>query len=112
MFRFGRAGHNAWMAALGARRHLYVRELEWEAAHTVLDLGGSLAVNGVRLALVRDTKLYRALVVALASPNLVEAATLAFPGLMRPTGSCNIIDRMAQAIVHDCSERGNLPPNF
>jgi uncharacterized protein (DUF58 family) len=31
---------------------------------------------------------------------------------MRPTGSRNVIDRMAQAIVHDRDERPSLPPNF
>ena len=31
---------------------------------------------------------------------------------MRPTGSRNVIQRMAQAIVHDRSERASLPPNF
>ena len=31
---------------------------------------------------------------------------------MRPTGSRNVIERMAQAIVHDRSERASLPPNF
>ena len=57
--------------------------------------------------LVRDSKLYRALVVAFALAEvLVEGGErVGIPGLMRPTGSRNIIDRMAQAIVHDRSER-------
>src|SRR5271167_357849 len=64
--------------------------------------------------LVRDTKLYRALVVALALAEvLVEGGErVGLPGLMRPTGSRNVIERMAQAIVHDRSERSSLPPNF
>ena len=55
--------------------------------------------------LVRDTKLYRTLVIALALAEvLVEGGErVGIPGLMRPTGSRNVIDRMAQAIVHDRS---------
>src|SRR5271157_6338029 len=94
--------------------HLYVRELEWEAAHTVwiwADRSPSMAFAS---PLVRDTKLYRALVVALALAEvLVEGGErVGLPGLMRPTGSRNVIERMAQAIVHDRSERSSLPPNF
>jgi uncharacterized protein (DUF58 family) len=64
--------------------------------------------------LVRDTKLYRALLVALALGEvLVEGGErVCIPGLMRPTGSRNVIELMAQAIVHDRSERQSLPPNF
>jgi uncharacterized protein (DUF58 family) len=31
------------------------------------------------------------------------------PGLMRPTGSRNVLDKMANAIVHDVTERASLP---
>jgi uncharacterized protein (DUF58 family) len=34
------------------------------------------------------------------------------PGLMRPTGSRNVLDKMANAIIHDVTERGSLPPTF
>jgi len=34
------------------------------------------------------------------------------PGLMRPTASRNVIERMAQAILHDTSARPSLPPSF
>ncbi len=94
--------------------HLYVRELEWEAAHTVWiwpDRSPSMVFAS---PLVRDTKLYRALVIALALAEvLVQGGErVGIPGLMRPTGSRNVISRMAQAIVHDRSERNSLPPNF
>ena len=64
--------------------------------------------------LVHDTKLYRTLVVALALAEvLVEGGErVGIPGLTRPTGSRNVIDLIAQAIVHDRSERPSLPPNF
>jgi uncharacterized protein (DUF58 family) len=94
--------------------HLYVRELEWEAAHTVWiwpDRSPSMVFAS---PLVRDTKLYRALVVALALAEvLVEGGErVGIPGLMRPTGSRNVIERMAQAMLHDRGERASLPPDF
>jgi uncharacterized protein (DUF58 family) len=94
--------------------HLYVRELEWEAAHTVWIWPDRSPSMNFASPLVRDTKLFRTLVVALALAEiLVEAGErVAVPGLTRPTGSRNIIDRMAQAIVHDGGERTSLPPNF
>jgi uncharacterized protein (DUF58 family) len=94
--------------------HLYVRELEWEAAHTVWIWPDRSPSMNFASPLVRDTKLYRTLVVALAlSEILVEAGErVGIPGLMRPTGSRNVIDRIAQAIVHDSAERPSLPPNF
>ena len=94
--------------------HLYVREHEWEAAHTVWiwpDRSPSMAFAS---PLVRDTKLYRALVIALALAEILVAGgeRVGIPGLMRPTGARNVIERMAQAIVHDRGERSSLPPNF
>jgi uncharacterized protein (DUF58 family) len=94
--------------------HLYVREQEWEAAHTVWIWPDRSPSMNFASPLVRDTKLFRTLVVALALAEvLVEAGErVGIPGLTRPTGSRNVIERMAQAIVHDNSERGSLPPNF
>ncbi len=94
--------------------HLYVREQEWEAAHTVWiwpDRSPSMVFAS---PLVRDTKLYRALLIALALAEvLVEGGErVGIPGLLRPTGSRNVVERMAQAILHDSSERASLPPNF
>jgi uncharacterized protein (DUF58 family) len=94
--------------------HLYVREQEWEAAHTVWiwpDRSPSMVFAS---PLVRDTKLYRALVISLALAEILVQGgeRVGIPGLMRPTGSRNVIQRMAQAIVHDRSERASLPPNF
>jgi len=94
--------------------HLYVREQEWEAAHTVWIWPDRSPSMNFASPLVRDSKLFRTLVVALALAEiLVEAGErVAVPGLMRPTGSRNIIDRMAQAVVHDNAERTSLPPSF
>ena len=94
--------------------HLYVREQEWEAAHTVWiwpDRSPSMAFAS---QLVTESKLYRTLVVALALAEvLVEGGErVGIPGLTRPTGSRNVIELLAQALVHDRSERASLPPHF
>jgi uncharacterized protein (DUF58 family) len=91
-----------------------VREQEWEAAHTVWiwpDRSPSMVFAS---PLVRDTKLYRALVIALALAEvLVEGGErVGVPGLIHPTGSRNVVERIAQAIIHDRSARTSLPPNF
>ena len=94
--------------------HLYVREREWEAAHTVWiwpDRSPSMVFAS---ALVWETKLDRALVVAFALAEvLVEGGErVGIPGLMRPSASRNVIERMAETIVHDPTERASLPPSF
>jgi uncharacterized protein (DUF58 family) len=94
--------------------HLYVREHEWEAAHTVWIWPDRSASMVFASPLVRVTKLDRALVIALAlSEVMVEGGErVGIPRLMRPTASRNVIDKIAQAIVHDASERTSLPPSF
>src|SRR5271156_3651401 len=77
--------------------HLYVREQEWEAAHTVWiwpDRSPSMVFAST---LARDTKLFRALVIALALAELlVEGGErVGIPGLISPTASRSIIDRIA-----------------
>src|SRR5437667_1644815 len=94
--------------------HLYVREQEWEAAHTVWlwpDRSPSMAFKS---ELAQEPKLDRCLVVAFALAEvLVQAGErVGVPGLMRPTGSRNVLDKMANAIVHDVAERPSLPPLF
>jgi uncharacterized protein (DUF58 family) len=94
--------------------HLYVRELEWEAAHTVwLWPDRSLSMAFASKA-ARDSKLERGLIVAFALADLLVAGgeRVGIPGLMNPTSSNNVIDKMAQAILHDASTRSSLPPSF
>ena len=94
--------------------HLYVREQEWEAAHTVWIWPDRSPSMYFASSPARDSKLYRTLVIALALAEvLVEGGErVGIPGLMRPTGSRNIIERIAQAIVVDRDERTSLPPDF
>src|SRR6202162_723993 len=82
--------------------NLYVREQEWEAAHTVWicpDRSPSMAFSSV---LAEETKLDRALVMALALAEiLVEGGErVGVPGLMRPSGARNVVEKMAQAMIH------------
>jgi len=94
--------------------HLYVRELEWEAAHTVWlwpdrSLSMAFASKGAR-----DSKLERGLIVTFALAELLVAGgeRVGIPGLMNPTSANNVIDKMAQAILHDTTTRDSLPPSF
>ena len=94
--------------------HLYVREQEWEAAHTVWlwpDRSPSMAFASKG---VRDSKLERALIVTFALAELLVAGgeRVGVPGLMIPTASRSVIDKMAQAMLHDSATRASLPPSF
>ena len=94
--------------------HLYVREREWEASHTVWiwpDRSPSMAFAST---LASDSKLDRSLIVAFALAEvLVQGGErVGVPGLLRPTASRNVIEKMAEAILHDPTERVSLPPSF
>jgi uncharacterized protein (DUF58 family) len=94
--------------------HLSVREQEWEAAHTVWlwpDRSASMAFASRQ---ARDSKLERALIVTFALAELlVEGGErVGIPGLMNPTASRTVIDKMAQAMLHDDAARLSLPPSF
>src|SRR6202035_2342261 len=64
--------------------------------------------------LVRDSKLFRTLVMALALAEvLVEAGErVGIPGLTRPTGTRKIVAQRPRAIPHARPERSSLPPSF
>ena len=94
--------------------HLYVREQEWEAAHTVWlwpDRSPSMAFASKD---ARDSKLERALIVTFALAELLVAGgeRVGIPGLMNPTSSRSVIDKMAQAMLHDDAARLSLPASF
>jgi len=94
--------------------HLYVREREWEAAHTIWiwpDRSASMEFVS-RQGL--EWKLDRALVLAFALGELLVRGgeRVGIPGIMRPTANRAVIDRMAQAIVHEAAAPRSLPPAF
>ena len=83
--------------------HLYVREQEWEAAHTVWlwpDRSPSMAFASKK---ARDSKLERGLIVTFALAELLVSGgeRVGIPGLMTPSSSSTVIDKMAQAMLHD-----------
>lgn len=93
---------------------LYVREREWEASHTIWiwpDLSPSMIFAS---PLVWETKRDRALVLAFALGELLVRGgeRVAIPGLMRPTANRNVIERMAEAIIHYFGEWQSLPPTI
>ena len=65
-------------------------------------------------SLAQESKLERGLVIAFALAEvLVQAGErVGVPDLMRPTGSRNVLDKLANAVVHDASERPSLPYAF
>jgi uncharacterized protein (DUF58 family) len=94
--------------------HLYVSEREWEASHIIwlwVDRSPSMDFNS---RLTEWSKLDRALVVsfALAEVLVQGGERVGIPELMRPTANRNVIEKMAQAMLHDSGERPSLPPNF
>jgi uncharacterized protein (DUF58 family) len=94
--------------------HLYVREREWEASHTVWiwpDRSPSMTFTS---PLSGESKLERALVIsfALAEVLVQGGERVGIPGLMRPTASRNVIEKIAEAVLHDPTERTSLPPSF
>ena len=62
----------------------------------------------------RDSKLERSLIVTFAFAELLVAGgeRVGIPGLMNPTASRTVIDKMAQAMLHDDAARPSLPPSF
>jgi uncharacterized protein (DUF58 family) len=81
--------------------HLYVREREWEAAHTLWlwpDLSASM---NFRSHLSGTTKRERAIVLMLAAAELLVRGgeRVAFLGLTQPTASRKATTRIAEAII-------------
>lgn len=94
--------------------HLYVREREWEASHTIWiwpDRSPSMAFASTRAS---ESKIDRALIIAFALAEILVQGgeRVGIPGLLRPTASRNVIEKMAEAILHDTQERASLPPSF
>ena len=95
--------------------HLYVREREWEAAHTVWlwpDVSRSMVFKS---HLVRATKCDRALVLALAFGEMLVRAgeRIGLLGLSQPSASRQATSRMAEHLAAELTarpEQPSLPP--
>lgn len=94
-------------------QHLYVREQEWEAAHTVWIWPDRSASMQFVSPLAWETKRDRCIVLAFALAEILVRGgeRVGIPGLMRPTASRRIIDRMAEALLAEATGRQpDLPP--
>jgi uncharacterized protein (DUF58 family) len=95
--------------------HLYVRQREWEAAHTLWlwpDISRSMAF---RSHLAPVTKADRALVLALAAAEMLVRGgeRVGLLGLTRPTASRKATTKLAETIAADSANptlAGGLPP--
>ncbi|MET3355382.1 UNVERIFIED_ORG: uncharacterized protein (DUF58 family) [Xanthobacter viscosus] len=92
---------------------LYVREREWEAAHTVWiwpDLSPSMLYASKGQAPKRD----RALIVAFALAELLVKGgeRVGIPELMRPSATRRIVERMAESVVLAPVLPASLPVAF
>lgn len=91
--------------------HLYVREKEWEAAHTVwiwIDRSPSMYF---RSELGHARKIERAVVIGLALMDLLirGGERVGLVGLMAPSAQRNAIETAAQVIAHDPLGEDRLP---
>ena len=90
---------------------IFVREREWESAHTVwvwIDRSASMAFQS-RLAL--QSKLDRAVVLGLAAADLLVRGgeRVGLIGLTRPLATRNVIERFAEALIHAGDAEDELP---
>ncbi len=96
---------------------LYVREREWEAAHTVWIWIDRSASMGFISKLALQSKLDRALVIGLAAAELLVGGgeRVGLLGLTGPMAMRNIIGRFAEAMIAEDATPGfaapELPPN-
>ena len=92
---------------------LFVREREWEAAHTIW-IWPDCSPSMVFTSQGGPTKRDRALVLAFALGELLVRGgeRVGIPGIMRPTASRAVIERMADSIVHFAGDPQSLPPPF
>src|ERR1700675_1771864 len=83
--------------------NLYVREQEWEAAHTVWIWPDRSPSMIFKSPLAKESKLDSALIMGLALAEvLVEGGErVGVPGLTRPSGARNVVEKIAQAMIHD-----------
>ncbi len=90
---------------------IYVREREWEAAHTVwiwMDRSPSMAYVST---LALQSKQDRALTLGLAAADLLVRGgeRVGAPGLTRPIAARNIVDRLAEALIQEAGRRDYAP---
>jgi uncharacterized protein (DUF58 family) len=90
---------------------LYVREREWEAAHTVVIWIDRSASMGFSSALALQSKADRALVLGLAMADLLVRGgeRVGLAGLVPPIAVHNVVERFAEAMLHDERRQNYVP---
>jgi len=93
---------------------LYVREQEWEAAHTIWIWPDRSSSMAFRSPLAAESKLHRALVITFALADILVhgGERVGVPGLTRPTGARNVVEKTSQTMIHDPGARTSLPVAF
>jgi len=93
---------------------LYVREQEWEAAHTIWIWPDRSPSMAFRSSLAHSSKLDCALVMGFALADILvqSGERVGVPGLTRPTGSRNVVEKISQSMIHDPTKRTSLPTAF
>ena len=112
-FVTGESAHRIDWRRSGRDDRLYVREREWETAHTVWLWIDRSASMGFVSDLAQASKIERALVLGLALSNaFVEAGErVGLLGLMSPRASRQIAEKIGEAIVADrWSLDEDMPP--
>jgi uncharacterized protein (DUF58 family) len=82
--------------------HTYVRDREWEAAHTVwlwADMSSSMMYKSTLATVSKES---RALVIMLALAEILARSgeRIGCPGIMEPVSARNAAERLATAIMH------------
>lgn len=82
--------------------HTYVRDREWEAAHTVwlwADMSPSMMYKSTLTSVSKES---RALVIMLALAEILARSgeRIGCPGIMEPVSSRNAAERLATALIH------------
>lgn len=90
--------------------HTYVRDREWEAAHTVwvwADLSPSMMYKSTFGTVSKES---RALVIMLALAEILARSgeRIGCPGIMEPIAARNAAERLASALMHSAAT-GGLP---
>ena len=90
--------------------HTYVRDREWEAAHTVwvwADLSPSMMYKSTFGSVSKES---RALVIMLALAEILARSgeRIGCPGIMEPIAARNAAERLATALMHNAAT-GGLP---
>jgi len=110
-FTFGEASHRVDWRRSARDDHLYVREREWEAAHTVwlwADRSPSMAYVS---DLAEASKVERALVLLFALSDLLVRGgeRVGLIGTARPSASRAIVEKLAESLLIDRAPQRDLP---